>query len=68
MIGHKSNKIYNCDETGLTVVLHKTNKVVYVKNKRQVSSISSAERGYLITKMICMSAAVHQSQHEDGVA
>ncbi|KAJ4452263.1 hypothetical protein ANN_03781 [Periplaneta americana] len=57
IINHSPNRLYNCDETGLTVVQHKVNKVVSLKGKRQVGSVSSAERGSLVTAVTCMSAA-----------
>ena len=59
LINHQATRVYNCDETGLTVVQYKTRKVVALKGKRQVGSISSAETGSLITVVTCMSAAGH---------
>nr|CAI5859600.1 unnamed protein product [Callosobruchus analis] len=44
IIKHSPNKLYNCDETGLTIVQHKTSKVLALKGKRQVGALSSAER------------------------
>lgn len=52
-------KVYNCDETGLTVVQHKTSKVISLKGKRQVGAVTSAERGSLVTVVTCMSAVGH---------
>ncbi|KAJ4449570.1 hypothetical protein ANN_00972 [Periplaneta americana] len=52
-------KLYNYDETGLTMVEHKVNKVVSLKGKRQAGSVSSAGRGSLVTAVTCMSAAGH---------
>jgi hypothetical protein len=43
------NHIFNMDETGITIVQQKSSKVVGVKGKRQVASLSSAERGALVT-------------------
>nr|CAI5826509.1 unnamed protein product [Callosobruchus analis] len=59
IIKHSPNKLYNCDETGLTIVQHKTSKVLALKGKRQVGALSSAERGSLVTVVTCMSAAGH---------
>ncbi|KAJ4446582.1 hypothetical protein ANN_13279 [Periplaneta americana] len=59
IINHSPNRLYNCYETGLTVVQHKVNKVVSLKCKRQVGSVSSAVRGSLVTAVTCMSAAGH---------
>ena len=48
--------IYNMDESGLTTV-QKPMKVVSKKGKRQVGSITSAERGSNTTVVCCVSAA-----------
>lgn len=54
----KSNpsRLFNCDETGITIVQHKQSKVVALKGKRQIASLQSAERGALITIVTCTSA------------
>ncbi len=49
-------RLWNVDETGITIVQHKTTQVIGRKGKRQVASLSSAERGRLITVVTCMSA------------
>lgn len=49
-------KIWNMDETGITTV-QKPTKIVATKGKRQVSKITSGERGQLVTAICCMSAA-----------
>lgn len=51
------SRIFNVDETGITVVQHKATRVVTSKGKKQVHKISSAERGATITVITCMSAA-----------
>jgi hypothetical protein len=51
------NRIFNVDETGITIEQHKSSKVVGPKGKRQVASLSSAERGTLIMVVTCMSAS-----------
>ena len=51
--------IYNCDETGITTVQSKPSKILSVKGKKQVGTMTSAERGELATVEICMSAAGH---------
>jgi len=48
-------QIYNCDETGISVV-HKPGKVVVEMGCYKVS-ITSAERGKTHTVLICVSAA-----------
>lgn len=50
------DRIFNVDETGLSVVQSKVPKVVGLKGKRQVGALSSAERGSLVTVVCCMSA------------
>lgn len=52
-------RIYNCDETGITVVQGRTSKVLSIKGKKSVSTISSAERGALMTIVTCMSPTGH---------
>jgi hypothetical protein len=47
------------DKTGITVVQHKTSKVISLKGKRQVAILSSAERGVLVTVVTYMGAAGH---------
>lgn len=51
------HKIYNVDETGVTNVQHKTSKVISLKGKRQIGSLTAAERGSLVTLVTCMNAA-----------
>lgn len=50
------DKIYNVDETGLTIVQSKVPKVIGRKGKRQIRVISSAERGSLTTIICSMNA------------
>ena len=49
-IQHIPARLYNCDETGITVVQHKHTKILGLKGKRQISSLQSAERGSLVTR------------------
>ncbi|XP_030767509.1 uncharacterized protein LOC115891223 [Sitophilus oryzae] len=49
--------IYNCDETGLTVNPKGHTKILALKGKLQVGTLTSAERGETITAEICFSAA-----------
>lgn len=57
----KSNpcRIYNVDETGITAVQHKHTKVIGLKGKKQVGALTTAERGSLITVVLCMNANGH---------
>lgn len=52
-------RIYNVDETGVTTVQHKHSKIITLKGKKQVGSLTSAERGSLITMVACTNAAGH---------
>jgi hypothetical protein len=58
-INFNPNRVYNCDETGISVVQHKNTKVIALKGKRSVASLTSAERGCLITVVACMNASGH---------
>lgn len=53
---YPANRIFNVDESGLTVVQSKVEPVIGLRGKRQVGSLTSAERGALITIVVCMSA------------
>jgi hypothetical protein len=53
---YPSDRVFNFDETGLTVVQSKIPHVVGLKGKMQVGAITSAERGSLVTVICCMSA------------
>ncbi|XP_025414245.1 uncharacterized protein LOC112686259 [Sipha flava] len=52
-----ANRIYNCDETGITVNPKGQSKVLATKGKRQVGILTSAERGETVTAVICFSAS-----------
>ena len=54
-IQHNPARLYNCDETGITIVQHKHTNILGLKGKRQISSVQSAERGSLVTVVNCMS-------------
>ncbi|KAB0799328.1 hypothetical protein PPYR_07208 [Photinus pyralis] len=54
-----ASQIYNCDETGLSTVPNKPSKILSLKGKKQIGSLSSAERGTLVTAEICVSASGH---------
>lgn len=51
-----ASAIYNCDETGITTVPNKPSKIVARKGKKQIGTLSSAERGTTITSLICCNA------------
>ena len=51
------DRIYNVDETGVTVVQNKVVHVISRKGKRQIASKTAAERGGLIIVIFSMSVA-----------
>lgn len=56
---YPADRIYNVDETGLTVVQSKIPYVIGKKGKRQIASLTSAERGATVTVIACMNASGH---------
>lgn len=56
---YPAERIYNVDETGLTIVQSKIPYVVGRKGKRQIAALTSTERGSTITVIACMSASGH---------
>ncbi|KAJ2950879.1 hypothetical protein O0L34_g5239 [Tuta absoluta] len=55
--GFTPDRIYNCDETGISVVPKTRSKVIAATGKKQVGALTSAERGTTITVEICFNAA-----------
>ena len=51
----KPMQVYNCDETGVSIV-HKPSKVIAELGRRNVYAITSAERGKTHTVLSCVSA------------
>lgn len=49
-------KIFNCDETGVSVVHENAVKVLSQKGKKQVSKITSGERGKNVTVLLAINA------------
>lgn len=56
---HPAHRVFNVDETGLTIVQSKVPQVIGRKGKRQIAALTSAERGSTITVIACMSASGH---------
>lgn len=50
------DRIFNVDESGLSVVQTKLPHVIGMKGKKQIGSLTAAERGSLVTIIVCMSA------------
>ena len=55
LIIFSTHRLLNYEETGLCVVHYKVCKVISLKGKRKIS-LSSAERGSLVTIVTCMNA------------
>ncbi|XP_063220279.1 uncharacterized protein LOC134529776 [Bacillus rossius redtenbacheri] len=51
------DRVFNVDESGLTIVQSKNPSVISRKGKKQVAALTSAERGRTITVIACMSAS-----------
>jgi len=49
-------RIFNVDETWNTTIQYRHSRVVRMRSKKEVESLTSAERGNLITLVICMNA------------
>jgi hypothetical protein len=58
-IQHNPARLYNCDKTGITIVLHKHTKILGLKGKRQISSVQFADRGSPVTVVTCFSPTGH---------
>lgn len=56
---YPADRVYNVDETGLTIVQSKIPYMVGRKGKRQIAALTSAERGATITVIACISASGH---------
>jgi hypothetical protein len=54
--GYPTSRIFNVEETGLTVV-QKKQKILALKGKRQIGALTAAERGCLITIIAYISAS-----------
>lgn len=50
-------RTYNFDETGVSKVSISHSKILALTGKRQVGTLTSAERGKLVTAIVCFSAA-----------
>lgn len=50
-------RIFNVDESGISIVQSKIPKIIARKGKKQIGAMTSAERGSLITVVVCMSPA-----------
>jgi len=53
----QSDRIFNCDETGISNVPKCKSKILASKGRKQVGSLTSAERGQTVTVELCVSAS-----------
>lgn len=49
-----ADNTYNIDETGITTVQSRPSKIVALRVRKKVGSLTSAEREVLVTTEICM--------------
>lgn len=52
-----AERIFNCDETGVSIVQNNSTKVLSVNGKKQVSTLTAAERGRNVTVLLTINAA-----------
>ncbi|CAH2013916.1 unnamed protein product [Acanthoscelides obtectus] len=52
-----AERVFNVDETGLSIVQSKIPHVIGRKGKKQIAALTSAERGSTVTIIACMSAS-----------
>lgn len=52
-----ASKIFNCDETGVSIVHDNSTKVISERGKKQVSKLTTAERGRNVTVLLSINAA-----------
>jgi hypothetical protein len=58
-IQHNPTRLYNGDETGITIVQHKHTKILELKGERQISFLKSLERVFLVTLFAFTSPTGH---------
>ena len=56
-VNHPAHRIFTVDESRVATVQHRHSKVISMTGKKEVESLTSAERGNLITVVTCMSAS-----------
>nr|CAI5856155.1 unnamed protein product [Callosobruchus analis] len=54
---YPADRVFNVDETGITVIQSKIPRVVGLKGKRQIGALTAAERGALVTCVFSMSVS-----------
>lgn len=56
-IRYPPDRIFNVDETGLTIVQSKVPQIIGKKGKKQIGALTAAERGSLMTVVCCMNVS-----------
>ena len=56
-VNHPAHRVFSVGETRITTVQHRHSKVVSMRGKKEMESLTSAEGGNLITVVTCMSAS-----------
>lgn len=60
------DRVSNCDETGISVVRKTKSKVISRNDRKQVSALTSAEKGTTATVEVCLHAGVWTECHPSG--
>ena len=58
-VQHNPARLHNCDETGITIVQNEHMKILGLKSKHVISSVQSADQGFLVTFVTCMNPTGH---------
>ena len=53
---YPADRVFNVDENGLSIVQSKVQYVLALRGVKQVGALTTAEKGSLITEVLCMSA------------
>jgi hypothetical protein len=56
-VNHQAHRIFSVVETRITAVQHRHSKVVSMRGKNEVESLTSAKKGNIITVVTCRSAS-----------
>ncbi|XP_063243011.1 uncharacterized protein LOC134542569 isoform X1 [Bacillus rossius redtenbacheri] len=54
---YSADRVFNVDESGISVVQSKVSEVVGLRGKRQIGALTAAERGSLVTCIFSMNAS-----------
>jgi hypothetical protein len=62
-VNRPAHRIFSVDKTRITTMQHRHSKVVSTKGKKEVESLTSAERGNIITVVTCRVPQEHTFHH-----